>query len=384
MQETTSTLSHPTEPTRRLPEWVVNLALFSVSILIVLAFCEFVVFRFFWPASDVPENDFANEVVRYAPQQRGIWRVRDEIAAPYAINRQGWNSAANEYVRSRTAGVERIAFVGDSFVEGLQVPFDRNFGELVARTRGRATEAYRFAVAGAPMSQYLHMIEREVSAYRPDWVIVLLVHNDFDESFRLKPGRYTSSFRKLRIEEGEVVGEIAPEPWRPGLSGWLRRTATARFFLYRWQVRPQLLLDLLLPAVRAEGRFAANVEIGAVLAQEKEIQAAVDYLTLRIRERVDAMGAKLLIAMDSDRSAIYAGTAKSEAHRLNRIAAEAAARHGVAFLDLGSTFASDWSANRRRFEFNSDAHWNENGHRVAAHAIGETLRAAETTQGVTR
>ena len=33
------------------------------------------------------------------------------------------------------------------------------------------------------MSQYLHMIEREVSAYRPDWVIVLLVHNDFDEFF---------------------------------------------------------------------------------------------------------------------------------------------------------------------------------------------------------
>ena len=47
-------------------------------------------------------------------------------------------------------------------------------------------------------------------------------------------------------------------------------------------MRPQQLLDLLLPAVRAEGRFAANVEIGAVLAQEKEIRAAVDYLTLRI------------------------------------------------------------------------------------------------------
>ena len=49
------------------------------------------------------------------------------------------------------------------------------------------------------MSQYLQIIEREVAQYRPDWVIVLIVHNDFDESYRFKAGRYTSSFLKLRV-----------------------------------------------------------------------------------------------------------------------------------------------------------------------------------------
>jgi hypothetical protein len=46
---------------------------------------------------------------------------------------------------------------------------------------------------------------------------------------------------------------------------------------------------------------------------------------------------------------------------LNRIAAEAAARSGVAFLDLHPVFAADWNAACRRFEFDSDAHWNEYG-----------------------
>jgi hypothetical protein len=156
-------------------EWLANSALIGASSLAFLLFCEFVVFRVIWQGSDVPDNAFVNEVVRYAPHQRGTWRVRAEIAAPYAINAQGWNSGS---------------------------------GDLVAGMRGHPAEAYRFAVARAPMSQYLHMIEREVEPYRPDWVIVLLVHNDFDESFRFTPGRYTSSFRKLRLVGGEVLGEV--------------------------------------------------------------------------------------------------------------------------------------------------------------------------------
>src|SRR5437588_812297 len=53
------------------------------------ALCEFGVFRFIWLASDVPANDFVDGIVRYASNQSGSWRVRDEIAAPYRINAQG-------------------------------------------------------------------------------------------------------------------------------------------------------------------------------------------------------------------------------------------------------------------------------------------------------
>jgi GDSL-like Lipase/Acylhydrolase family len=356
----------------RRREWLANIAVAVGSVIFFLVVCEFVVFRFIWPASDVPANAFSNDLVRYAPNQTGVWRVRDEIAAPYAINAQGWNSGIGDYTTARTNGVTRIAVVGDSFVEGLQVPHDRSFGELVAHEHGRA-EAYRFAVAGAPMSQYLHVIEREVGAYRPDWIIVLLVHNDFDESFRLRQGRYTSSFRKLRIEDGRVAGEVAPEPWRPGGADWLRRTATARFFLYRWQVRPQAVVDFFLSSARADTSYGANIDVDAVLADETEVRAAADYVVARIAARAREMGAKLLIAMDGDRYAIYAGRETSRPLALNRIAAEAAARSGAAFIDLHPVFAAAWKASGRRFEFDSDAHWNEYGHAVAAHAIAAAM-----------
>jgi hypothetical protein len=121
---------------KRPPEWLVNLGVSAASLLLFLALGEFVIFRFIWPASDVPANSFANEVVRYAPDQRGVWRVRNEIAAPYAINRQGWNAGAGDYREERVPGVTRVAVLGDSFVESLQVPHDRSFGDRLPALLG--------------------------------------------------------------------------------------------------------------------------------------------------------------------------------------------------------------------------------------------------------
>jgi hypothetical protein len=351
-----------------------NLALSLASIVLFLAVCEFGVFRFVWLASDVPANDVVDGVVRYAPEQSGVWRVRDEIAAPFRINRQGWNSGVGDYALPRRPGVPRLAIVGDSYVEALQVPYDRSLAERLAADLGgdgRPIEVYRFGISGAPLSQYLLMIEREVVRYRPDWVVVLLVHNDFVESYKFQPGRYTSSFLKLQVGAGQVLGEIAPRPWRPGTLEWLRRTATARFFLYRWQVRPDLLTRWLLPQARAQ--TAANTDIGGVLAELDNIGAVTGYLFDRIAAVVRTTGAQVLLAMDGDRAAIYRGQ-DSPALVLNRLAAAAAERRRIPFVDLDPVFRADWQSAHRRFDFDADGHWNEHGHAVAAAALAGRLR----------
>ncbi|MGE5269804.1 MAG: SGNH/GDSL hydrolase family protein [Thiohalocapsa sp.] len=370
------------DQTSRLRALAVNLAVTSATLALFLGFCELVVFRFVWLASDVPANAYGGGVVRYAPHQNGVWRVRAEIAAPYRINGQGWNSGIGDYEVARHPDVARIAVVGDSFVEALQVPYSRSLGEDLAAdlaADGGKAEVYRFAISGAPLSQYLWMIEREVAKYRPEFVVVLIVHNDFDESYKFKAGRYTSSFLKLRVGDGHVLGEIAPTPWRAGTLEWLRQTATARFFLYRCQVRPEILVNLLLPkAHAAPSEIAANTDIAAVLADAPDVAAATDYLFGRIDGAVHAMGARLLLAMDGDRTAIYRN-ADSPALALNRLASAAAARRGIAFVDLEPVFRADWQAHHRRFDFAADSHWNEYGHRVAAAAIAAALRLPHHT-----
>jgi lysophospholipase L1-like esterase len=361
---------------RRLKDIAVNASLSAASLLLGLLFCEFFLFRFVLLPSDVPANAFANELVRYAPNQSGVWRIRNDVAAPYAINAQGWNTGVGDYARERRPGIRRIAVVGDSMIEAMQVAHDRSMAERLAAETSRPdnpVEVYRFAIAGAPATQYLHMIEREVLAYKPDLIVVLLIHNDFDEMFEFVQGRYTSSFLKLRMVDGRVEGEIPPTPWKPGVADWIRRSATARYLYYRWQVRPGALRDLLLGTARAEGRrYEANIDADAVLSRSREIQAATEYVFGRLKAVTEHADVPLLIVMDGVRDAIYRD-APSDVLALNRLAAGLAAENHIPFLDLHPVFKEDWAANRQRFDFAFDGHWNEHGHAVAARAVAASL-----------
>ena len=58
---------------------VINVAIVSCAVLVTFGIFEFVVFRFVLPAPDVPQPVFQDGVVKYAPHQRGINRVGDEI-----------------------------------------------------------------------------------------------------------------------------------------------------------------------------------------------------------------------------------------------------------------------------------------------------------------
>ena len=247
----------PAAATRsRWRELAINLGVSLAALCLFLLFCEFVVFRFVWLASDAPANAFVNGLVRYAPNQSGVWRVRDEIAAPYRINAQGWNSGIGDYRSSAPTGgrAHRHRPATRSYVEALQVPFDRSAGEDLAALLGtdaQPVEIYRFGIGGAPLSQFLLMVEREVLDYHPDWIVIPIVHRDFEDSYKFVPGRYTSSFLKLRVEDSRVTGEVPPAPWAPGPGDWLRQTATGRFLLYRWQVHPQFLIRLFVPPAHA-------------------------------------------------------------------------------------------------------------------------------------
>jgi hypothetical protein len=104
--------------------------------------------------------------------------------------------------------------------------------------------------------------------------------------------------------------------------------------------------------------------------------AATDYLFQRMAGWARANNANLLLLMDGDRQSIYSG-APSSALQLNAMAAELAARHGIAFIDLHPRFAADWANHHQRFDFAADNHWNERGHAVAAAAVANHVRLLE-------
>lgn len=358
------------------------LATTVAALLVAFAILEGVVVRWVLPAPDVPEVELRDGVLRYRPGQTGVWRVGDDVAAPFRINAQGWNSGHARYRAARTPGRRRIAVVGDSYVAALQVAPEASFAEVLERELGAdRAEVYRFGMDGAPLSQHLHVLEREVLAYAPDDVVILLVHNDFVESFRRHPGRYTRSFMVLDLA-GDGIREVPPAPYRETWVDPLRRLALARYFLYRRKLTyapPVLALKAALFGApeAADAGYVANVAPNEIVRHRAEIAVAVDHLFGRLAALARRRDLRLLLVMDAVRATITTPGADDQgAAELNVLAARLARRHGLALFDLHETFRGDWEVRHAPFGFATDGHWNAAAHRLVGRAVAARLAGA--------
>lgn len=359
-----------------------NAALVLGSMVIFLLFCEGVLFRFILIPSDAPPNVYVDGLVRLEPGSAGVWRIGDDVAGRFRVNAQGWNSGHESYAQTPPPqGVKRIAIIGDSFVEALQVDYDASLAELLEQAGGGRTQVYRFGVSGAPLSQYLLMARQVARTYHPDVIVLVLVHNDFIESYANVPGRYTSSFLKFRVQDGKVTEEIAPAPYRADWRDWLRQTATLRYLYYRRKLSPETILAQL-PAVpgrpSGNGAYQANVALSPLLAERENITGVTRYALGQFRRLAEEVRFRPLVMMDGDRRAIEAGVDSAPLYRegalwLNAMAKQAAQTEGLAFIDLHGAFEADWRAHHQPLSFVSDNHWNARSHQIAAQALKEEL-----------
>ncbi len=366
----------------RLKSWLGNLGLAGLSVLLTLAVLEHVVFRFILPPDDLLENVTINSVVRYKPNTRATFRHPDGRASLVTINADGWNSTKAAYTQARAPGTRRIAVVGDSYVHGSFIDVDQGFPEVMERelkARGAKVEVMRFGMDGAPLSQYLHVLRREVLAYKPDIVLVPLIHNDFDESYRFIKTRYASSFMKLARADDGSVEEVAPGEFRYGLADTLRGWRTFRYLYYKTNFY-----------LHAKGMINRVFWGGNEQWSPEHISSAVDirkisdhhanrffahYVLSEMKKLSIEHGFRLAFIMDGVREAVYAGKPSSayEVGMLNRIAEDVTRELGLPFLDLQDTFTRDWAQNRQRLEFTYDWHWNVHANHLVAKAALQLL-----------
>ncbi|MFQ5511487.1 MAG: SGNH/GDSL hydrolase family protein [Candidatus Krumholzibacteriia bacterium] len=121
---------------------------------------------------------------RFTPN-RGYWYHREnDHPITGRINRFGWRDRDRSL--SKPPGVFRVAVIGDSFVEAIQVEQDSTFTALVEdrlnRGAGRRAEILNFGRSGMTQTEELLVLEHEVAGYAPDLVVLLFVPvNDVSE-----------------------------------------------------------------------------------------------------------------------------------------------------------------------------------------------------------
>ena len=366
-----------------------NGVLATSALLIFFILLEFVVFRFFLVASDLPHlAKNSSGILKYAAKQTGTYRLHNEIFAKFNINEEGWNSHHDVYQLVKDQGVFRICMVGDSYIEALQVNYDASVAELLEnrlKDSGRQVEVYRFGISGAPLSHYLYMIDNEILKYQPDLIIVNLVHNDFGESITPAFGTYSDSFSTLVTNTDGLKRLSSPKPYRRKPSWWLKQSATFRYLWVRMQIRPDLLKRIWMKIFQVqlppnEPTYAANIQVEQ--SQDSKIKSVLDFSFESLQRIEQDTKTRVLLVIDGDRSEIVSAIDEnrevvSAVDPLNSLVSIVAKKYKLGLVDLTTAFYEDYLLTRTPLRFMNDGHWNQHAHSVVARAIAIELSKRE-------
>jgi hypothetical protein len=202
-----------------------------------------VAFRGFVTVIDVPFYFWDPSIgARRAPNQSGRYLLGNHVDGRFNFNAQGWNHP-NDYMVAKPEGLRRVALVGDSQVESLQVQPEMTMyavAERLSRSSGNPVQWYAFGVSGFGIAEEYEVIRRYALDYRPDVVILLFVWNDpFDTSPYL--GDLEPYTARYVLDEDEELSFVFPSFWQPRLGRRLSaQSAVVRYFMLQRRLLDRL------------------------------------------------------------------------------------------------------------------------------------------------
>jgi hypothetical protein len=154
-----------------------------------------------------------NAPIWFGPDERLGWSMRPGVEGWYTkegrayvrVNRAGFRDV--DHALEKPARTYRIAFIGDSVVEALQVDLEDAFWRRLPEElrgcpalAGRQVEVMGFGVAGYGTAQQYLLLQSTAIKYRPDAVVLAFAPNDvINNSMRLEP----ESERPFFVPQGE-------------------------------------------------------------------------------------------------------------------------------------------------------------------------------------
>lgn len=163
-------------------------------------------------------SELGNAAYRWASEPDGF-------AFVHRLNLYGFRDG--DWSRRKPAGTTRIAFFGDSFVEGLSADADESIPAqfaAIAHGAGENVEAMNFGIAGADLPSYARLLRDALPIFRPDRVVLVLYANDilpttFDPAWlKAAPAARLNSLwppRLLHILGRIRAGQPVPRRWTP-------------------------------------------------------------------------------------------------------------------------------------------------------------------------
>ena len=414
------------------PPLRVRLAVVLASVVFALA-----VFEVFLRATGYSYQTYyrPDDALGYALEPGAEGWHKKEGRSYVRVNSDGLRD--REYARRKPPNTLRIAVLGDSYAEALQVAEEDGFTSVVERRLGgcpalggRAVEVINFGVSGYSTAQELLTLRRKVWAYEPD-VVLLMVTTNNDVTDNVRAFKEADDIPYMTLSGDELALDNS---FRESLKFRFRTSVLAR--AGRWlysnlrfvhavqQARHTFKARLaqrrdrqLAGAERArreaagrEGRTPAAPPGGAPAPGQQPAIARSDLanmvyveppdegwrgawrlmerLLVEMRREVEARGARFVVVTGSNPIQVYPDPAARAAFlaRLgpgadllypDRRFAEFGGREGVTVFGLAPELQT--YADRERVFLHGwagdlgNGHWNEQGHRLAGELLTQKL-----------
>lgn len=320
------------------------------------------------------------------------WIETPEFVSHVAINSRGLRE--REIAPEKPAGMYRVLMLGDSFVEGSQVPMDQTISrrleeQLSAVVPTRQVQVINAGNAGFGTAQELLFFEHEGQGYQPDVVVlVYFIDNDLpDNGYRVARERKLDTTRRpFFVPDGSGGLQL-----RPGAPPDADRIAAVRPLLRR-----SVTYNLIENFTRwQEARDQEEAQIGKNRptylhnppSEWEEAWSVTELLLARTQASVRASGAEFVVVaapsffqIDADAWRWLVGGDTRERNRYepevpNQRLAAIAARQGLHYLDLLPAVQASADGGRP-FYYSADGHWTIAGHAFAAEQVAAYLEAS--------
>lgn len=341
----------------------------------------------------------------FVPNQRTSFTTRCHSAAPISINSFGMRDVERNLAKADN--VVRVSVLGDSFMEALQVEDGKYTTVLLQDRLNKAehrVEVLNFGFSGYGTAQQLHLYRSKVRQFKSDYVLVFfLPGNDVQNNYMkldyaangLSLGDYGSTDVVPFAYFDRVGDRLVPKPnlrINKPLKQFLKQHFLHRFYIvdylygrflyFRAYVASQELYrepDMKKVPNVVESKSTEPHEPDPVVKSNDEQKSdsedrnkdweeawkLTELIFLKLRKEVEADGAQLgVVIIDQD----------EEKYRRMISLAE---KIDLPYLALGQPLQEKlqhYGLSRGDLIFDGcDAHWSENGHRLAAEATAEWL-----------
>ena len=336
----------------------------------ILIFLE-IVFRFLpvYSFLEVQPLDQAHPILHYAPGRTFTVSERWDLEQVNRgrINNEGFVNDQDYHADAKTP---LLAVIGDSFVEGLYVPYQETLqGRLAAHTE-RNWRVYSFGISGTALSQHLISAEYVRDKYHPRALAMIIVLNDFDQSLFIygkDPGHYVFKDDKHGSFTIERIN-FHPSVWR----NMLRYSALARYLIFN--LRVTAWRELISSGSTAD-RYVLHPDTAGEPERVANSKKAVDFFLTKLPEMSGLGSDHVAFIVDGLRPSLYDDKSVTAAAKatfpgvLRQYFIDAALKNGFSVIDMQQIFTDRHQADGSRFEFSRNYHWNSLAYQVVTEAL---------------